>query len=145
MRYLQQGEQSMTRRLMVLVVLSIIVIGLSASFQPTQSAIPQPCAPDHEAWLAQIFEKMESIKPGMTRAALLQIYRTEGGRRRGLPPARLPRTFVNRDGPQFRIDVEFKSVAEPDDVNPSFATSVEDNRDIIVKMSKPYLQFAAAN
>ncbi len=135
----------MTRRLMVLVALSIIVIGVSASFRPTQSATPQPCTQDHEAWLAQVLEKMDSIKPGMTRAELLQIYQAEGGRRRGLPSARLPRTFVSRDCPQFRIDVEFNSVAGPDDGNPSFATSVEDNRDIIVKMSKPYLQFATAN
>ena len=135
----------MTRRLMVIVVFSIIVIGVSASFRPTQSAIPQPCAQDHAVWLAHVLEKMDSIKPGMTRAELLQIYQTDGGRLRGLPPARLPRTFVSRDCPQFRIDVEFKSVAGPEDGNPSFATSVEDNRDTIVSMSKPYLQFATAN
>ena len=91
----------MIRRLFVLVLFSIIVIGGSASLRPTQSAGPAPCAQDHAAWLTQVLEKMETIKPGMTRWDLLRVFRTESTRR----------TFtmgVSQDSPNFKIDVEFE-------------------------------------
>jgi hypothetical protein len=121
----------MIRRLFVLLLVSIIVVGGSASFRPAQSASAEPCAQDHEAWLTQVLGKMGTIKPGMTRWDLLKVFRTEGG---------LPRlfgmgggqTFVSQDCPYFKIDVEFKLVGVP-------------NQDVIVKVSKPYVQFAATN
>jgi len=72
----------MIQRRFVLLLLSIIVIGGSASFRPAQSANPEPCAQNHEAWLKQVSEKMETIKPGMTRWDLLKVLRTEGPPRR---------------------------------------------------------------
>jgi hypothetical protein len=80
---------------------------------------------------------METIKPGMTRWDLLHVFRTEGGvrtmfRKEGGPPGLLRETFVSQDCPNFKIDVEFKKVGIP-------------NRDVIVKVSKPYVQFAATN
>ena len=101
-------------------------------------------AQDHEAWLTPVLEKMETIKPGMTRQDLLKVFRTEGG----LPPKGLPglrRKFVNRDCPYFKVDVEFEPVARPEwesgqVLHPVWG--VEDSRDVIVKVSKPYVQFA---
>jgi len=84
---------------------------------------------------------METIKPGMTRADLLKVFTAEGG----LPPKglqRLRRTFVSRDCPYFKIAVEFEPVARLDPRNTVFLTSIEDSRDIIVKVSRPYLQLA---
>jgi hypothetical protein len=126
----------MIRRLLVLFLFSIIVIGNSASVRLAQSASPQPCVQDHEAWLADLLKKMDTIKPGITRAELLRVFRTEGG-----VPTGLRRTFVSRDCPQVKVDVEFKPVARADSFNDRVFFSVEDNRDIIVKVSKPYLQF----
>jgi hypothetical protein len=126
----------MTRRLFVLLLLSIIVIGGSASVRPMQSASPEPCAQDHKAWVTHALEQMETIKPGMTRQDLLKVFRTEGGLSTGLR-----RTFASRDCPYFKVVVEFKPVARPDRDNAGFVTSVEDSRDIIVKVSIPYLQF----
>jgi hypothetical protein len=123
----------MIRRLLVLVLLSIIALGGSASFQPTQSASPEPCAQDHDAWLRHVLEKMETIKPGMTRVDLLKVFKTDDG-----PPTGRRGTFFSRECPQFRVDVEFKPAAG--NVYFSFKTSPEDYRDIIVKVSKPYLQ-----
>ena len=125
----------MIRRLLVPVLLSIIAIGGTASFQPTQSASPEPCTQDREVWLRHVLERMETIKPGMTRVDLLKVFKTHDG-----PPTGLRGTFISRDCPQFRVDVEFKPVALPDRVYGSFVTSLEDYRDIIVKVSKPYLQ-----
>jgi hypothetical protein len=127
-------------RLFVLTSLSIVSIGFigsSASLRPTQSASQESCAQDHKAWVAHALEKMETIKPGMTRQDLLEVFRTEGGLSTGLR-----RTFVSRDCPYFKVVVEFKAVARPDSDNAGFVTLVEDNRDIIVKVSKPYLQFS---
>jgi hypothetical protein len=129
----------MIRRLFVLVLFSTIVIGGSASFRPTRSANPEPCAQSHEAWLKQVSEKMETIKPGMTRWDLLRVLRTEGTPRRRFtvgggpqPQGVLRESFVSQDCPYLRIDVELSGRDDP-------------IQDVIVKVSKPYLQFATTN
>ena len=130
----------MIQRLFVLLLLSVIVIGGSASFRPTQSASPEPCAQSHEAWLKQVSEKMEAIKPGMTRWDLLKVLRTDGTprprfRTMGGPPQILRESFVSRDCPYLKIDVEFDE----------FESGAVPNHDVIVKVSKPYLQLATTN
>jgi hypothetical protein len=130
----------MTWRLLVLLLLSIIIIGGSAFVRPLQSASPGPCTQDHAVWLTQVLERMETIKPGMTRWDLLQVFRTEGAPqtfRVGAPPVGAPpvlrETFVSQDCPYFKIVVEFQPTIGPP------------NRDVIVKVSKPYVQFSTAN
>jgi len=83
---------------------------------------------------------MEAIEPGMTRWDLLKVLRTEGTPRPrfrigGGPPQVLRESFVSQDCPYLKIDVEFESVAGLD----------VPNQDVIVKVSKPYLQFATTN
>src|SRR6266481_5591986 len=122
-------RQTMIRRFFVLLLLSTIVIGGSAFVRPLQSASPGPCTQDHAAWLTQVLERMETIKPGMTRWDLLRVFRTEGARptfTMGGAPTVLRETFVSQDCPYFKIDVEFQ---------PTFGIP---NRDVIVKVSKPY-------
>jgi hypothetical protein len=128
----------MIRGLFVLSLLSIIVIGGSASFRPARSANPEPCAQEHEAWLKQVFEKMVVIKPGMTRWDLVKVLRGEGAQRLtvGGPPSILRETFVSQDCPDLKIDVEFK---------PAPGRDIVSNQDVIVKVSKPYVQFATTN
>jgi hypothetical protein len=126
----------MIRRFFVLLLLSIIVIGGSAFVRPLQSASPDPCTQDHAAWLKQVMERMERIKPGMTRWDLLQVFKTEGARqtfRMEGAPSVLRETFVSQDCPYFKIVVEFQ---------PNLGGV---NRDVIVKVSKPYVQFSTAN
>jgi hypothetical protein len=135
----------MTRRLFMPVLLSIIVIGGSASFRPTQSASPQPCAQNHEVWLTHLTEKMETIKPGMTRWDVLKIFRADGGptiRKDGGLPTLLRQTFVSQDSPYLKIDVEFEPFTR---VNGLRGFLPADNRDVIVKVSKPYVQSATTN
>jgi len=126
----------MVQRLFVLLLLSMILIVDSASVRPARSASQERTTQDHIAWVNDTLKKMETIKPGMMRFDLLKIFRTEGGLSTGLR-----RTFVSQDCPYFKVDVEFKAVARPDSDNGRFVTLLEDNRDIIVKISKPYLQF----
>jgi hypothetical protein len=135
----------MIRRLFVFLLFSIGVIGVSASLRPTLSAGPQPCAQDHEVWLTHLTEKMETIKPGMTRWDVLKVFRTDGGppnrKDVGLPTL-LRQTFVSQDSPYFKIDVEFEPFTR---VNGSLGFLPTDNRDVIVKVSKPYVHFATTN
>jgi hypothetical protein len=53
--------------------------------------------------------------------------------------------FVSQDCPYFKIDVEFEPVARPDIGYGPLGFSPEDNRDVILKVSKPYVQFATTN
>jgi hypothetical protein len=80
---------------------------------------------------------METIKPGMTRGDILAVFTTGGGLSTGLR-----RTFVSRDCPYFKVDVEFKAVGRADCDKQGRVTLDEDSRDIIVKISRPYLQFS---
>ena len=127
----------MTRRFFVLSLLSIIVIGGSAFVRPLQSASSDPCTQDHAAWLKQVLQRMETIKPGMTRWDLLQVFRTEGARQtfrmESAPSGVLRETFVSQDCPYFKIAVEFQTKLGGG------------NQDVIVKVSKPYVQFSTAN
>jgi hypothetical protein len=78
---------------------------------------------------------MQTIKPGMTRRTLFSIFTTEGGLSTGLR-----RTYVSRDCPYFKVDVEFRAVGRPDRDESGRVTLVEDEQDIIVNVSRPYLQ-----
>jgi len=92
---------------------------------------------DHVTWVAQALKRIQTIKPRMTREALLKVFTTEGGLSTGLQ-----RTFVSRDCPYFKVDVEFRAVGRPDRDRDGRVTLVEDGQDIIVKISRPYLQFS---
>ena len=130
-------RQTMILRFFVLLLLSIIVVGGSAFVRPIQSASSAPCTQDHTAWLKQVSERMDSVKPGMTRWDVLQVFRTEGARQtfrmEGAPSGVLRETFVSQDCPYFKIAVEFQT---------QFGGG---NQDVIVKVSKPYVQFSTAN
>lgn len=92
----------------------------------------------HLAWVAEVLKHMQTIKPGMTRKTLLRVFTTEGGLSTGLH-----RTFVSRDCPYFKIDIEFQAVGRPNRDENGRVTLVECNEDIILKASTPYLQFSA--
>lgn len=91
----------------------------------------------HVAWVAEVLKRMQTIKPGMTRKRLLRVVTTEGGLSTGLQ-----RTFVSRDCPYFKINVEFQAVGRPNRDENGRVTLVEGNEDIILKASTPYLQFS---
>ena len=91
----------------------------------------------HLAWVTEVLKRMQTIKPGMTRKILLRVFTTEGGLSTGLQ-----RTFVSRDCPYFKIDVEFQAVGRPNRDENGRVTLVEGNEDIIHRPSTPYLQFS---
>jgi hypothetical protein len=90
----------------------------------------------HVAWVTEVLKRMQTIMPGMTREALYRVFTTEGGLSTGLQ-----RTFVSRDCPYFKVDVEFQATGRPDRDENGRVTLVEDGKDLILKISTPYLQF----
>jgi hypothetical protein len=124
----------MLKQLLGLVLLSSALTGCVASVQARPQASKQR---DHVAWVAEALKRMQTVKPGMTRTDLLRVFTTEGGQSTGLH-----RTYVSRDCPYFKVDVEFKPVGRPDRDADGRVTLVEGNQDIITKISRPYLQFS---
>jgi hypothetical protein len=130
----------MFRQLLMVLLLSITVIGGSASVQSTKPARTASCAQDHAAWLADVLKEMQAIEPGMTRKDLLKVFGTEGGL-----SSRLHRTFVSQDCPYCKVDIEFEPMVRRNGSDDGSVASVEDSGDVIVRVSKPYLQFSNAD
>jgi hypothetical protein len=95
------------------------------------------CSQTQVAWVEEVLTLIQTIKPGMTRKTLLSVFTTEGGLSTGLR-----RTYVSRDCPYFKVDVEFRAVGRHDRDEGGRVTLVEGDEDIIVKVSRPYLQFS---
>jgi hypothetical protein len=118
-------------------LLASAAIGGTNVLQASPSGDQGESCQAHLAWVAEVLKRMQTIKPGMTRKALLRVFKTEGGLATGLQ-----RTFVSRDCPYFKIDVEFQAVGRPARDEKGRATLVEANEDMILKASTPYLQFS---
>jgi len=129
----------MSTPLLALALLSTALLGpnaLRATPRPGQA----PPSMDHVSWVAEALKRIETIKPGMTRRELMNVFTTEGG----LSTA-LQRTFVSRDCPYFKIDVTFEAVGRPSRDRSGRVTREEGSDDIIVTISRPYLQFSRAD
>jgi hypothetical protein len=101
---------------------------------------------DHVQWVTDVLIKMQSIKPGMTKQALYEVFTMEGG----LVFSPYKRTFVSRDCPYFKVDVEFRAADvdpkrhddEPQDEKDDENFVGGNPADMIVNISTPYLQFS---
>jgi hypothetical protein len=125
----------MQRRNMLQLLVGTVADGFAP--QANSQENHQQCSQDRVAWVSNVLTRMQMIEPGMTRDALLTVFTTEGGLSTGLQ-----RTFVSRDCPYFKVDVEFQAVGRSDRDEIGRVTLVEDSRDIITKISPPYLQFS---
>ena len=119
-------------------IAAVIVIGAAVGSTLVGAARSQPTMrEDHVAWVAEGLKRMQTIKPGMTRKELLLVFTTEGGL-----STPLRRTFVSRDCPYFKVDVEFEAVGRPSRDSDGRVTMVEGDQDRIIEISRPYLQFS---
>jgi hypothetical protein len=115
-----------------LFTLSLTVISLPAQSSQTSKVQTE--------WIAGSLKEIQKIKVGMTRADLLKVFTTEGGLSSGLS-----RTYVYRECPYIKVDVEFEAVGRPARDAEGRVTLAEGGRDIIVKISKPYLEWSVSD
>lgn len=117
----------------IFAVVMWVVLLMATPFQEVAMKA-QPCTRrDHVAWVIEALKRMQTIKPGMTREALLGVFTTESG-----PWTSMQRRFVSRDCPFFKVDVEFRRAigrAKRD------WRHDEDPTDVILTISRPYLEF----
>jgi hypothetical protein len=122
-------------------VLALIVLALALGSGCAQTERTQTDSnPQHVQWVAESLKVMQLVKPGMTRADLLRVFTTEGGESTGLR-----RTYVYRQCPYFKVDVEFEAVGRPARDSEGRVTLVESGADTIKTLSRPYLQFSVVD
>jgi hypothetical protein len=127
----------MVRPLLLVVLLSVAAIAGSSPAGMMRSGHQKQCSQEQREWVGQTLQRMQTIKPGMSRKDLLEVFTTEGGLSTGLK-----RTFVSQDCPYFKVDVEFEAVGRPSRDEEGRVTLVEDDRDVIVQISRPYVQLS---
>jgi hypothetical protein len=127
----------MMQRRHVFVLLASAAIDGANALQASPTRDQGQSSQVHVAWVADVLKRMQAIKPGMTRKTLFTAFTTEGGLSTGVQ-----RTFVSRDCPYFKVDVEFQAVGRPNRDENGRVTLVESDEDIIFKVSTPYLQFS---
>ena len=110
------------------VIQVILVLGFVIAPHPAKGAAVNP---DFTKQVSDILSECGKIVPGSTRTDLLKVFTTEGGLSQ---PMR--RTFVHRQCPYIKVDVEFTPSS------PSQSRQKEEPTDVIVKISKPYLEFS---
>jgi hypothetical protein len=120
-----------------LVLRRLLCVPLFVAITMSTGCVQRQRQLDHAAWVADALRRMQTIKPGMTRTDLLKVFKTEGG-----IPTTLHRTFVSRDWPYFKVDVEFQAVGRPNRDASGRVTMVDGSKDRIVKISRPYVQFS---
>lgn len=122
-------------------LLAGMAAGGAGAYQYRQWPPPQPTerrsSQDHVAWVAEVLTRMQTIGPGMTREALLKVFRREGGISTGMR-----RTYVSRDCPYFKVDVDFQAAGQPSRDENGREGLIEGSQDIILKISRPYLGFS---
>jgi hypothetical protein len=81
---------------------------------------------EHTAWISTALSRMQTIKVGMTRSELMNVFTTEGGL-----STTSQRTYVYRECPYIKVDVTFAP-----------SSREELPTDKIVKVSRPYLAWS---
>jgi hypothetical protein len=127
----------MQRRRAVL-LLAGVTVGGGSVLQAMSTQGQEQSSQAYVAWVSEVLQRIQTIKPGMTRKALLTVFTTEGG----LLFDGLKRTFVSRDCPYFKVDVEFRAVGRPDRDADGRPMLDEGEEDVILKVSRPYLEFS---
>jgi len=133
------------RRLMIAAAITTLACGawLLSKPPPARSGEPAPAAGSRidpaqlTEWVTIALKQMQTIQPGATREELLKVFITEGG----LSTATW-RTYVHRDCPYTKVDVEFKLADWPERDKDGRLSLEERPNDVVTKISRPYLQWS---
>jgi hypothetical protein len=119
-----------------ILVLTVLMLGAASNPSVGRPRQRRDAGAEHVRWVAAVLKHIGTITPGMTRRQLQTVFATEGGLFTGLR-----RTYVTRECGYFKVDVEFRPVGRPERDQDGRVTLVEDDRDIITNVSRPYLQW----
>ena len=121
-------------RMVSLVVAAFIGVGVAVGQSPVK---PLTVDPALVRSMDQVLKDVSSIQPGMTRGELLRIFMPEGGL-----ATRDGQQFVYRRCPYIKVIVNFH---KPDDADVDWGNAPEDewNGDVILSISKPFLESAS--
>ena len=116
-------------RFFAMAALATLTVGVSLGARPSaQSDLDH----QHAAWVLDCLARMETVKPGMTRADLFKVFKEEGGIYSGTWGH-----YVLKECPYFKVDVVFE---------PAVAGSLGSSpTDTIKTISRPYIQRSILN
>jgi hypothetical protein len=115
----------------LLLLLATCVVPAQESIRPAQRGSEIDL--EHTKWIDSVMRSILTIKPGATRRRLLRAFMEEGGM-----STRTQRTYVYRQCPYIKVDVQFAAVGDNDG-------SREMLEDKIVMISRPYLDYSVAD
>lgn len=112
--------------------------------KPTFRAIRPPILADtRPPWeKLTLLEKarMHTIKVGMTRAQLMEVYQRAGGLTAARNTAPLIGTYSYQKCEYYKVNVEFAPVQPPVRGEDGILRTAEDPQDVITKISPPFLE-----
>ena len=118
----------------LLVLLVMTIAGVPAQDTVIDARGRGPIDQEHTNWINHVMRSISTIKPGMTRKDLFTVFTEEGGL-----STRTRRSYVYKYCPYIKVDVEFS----PADIDAyPHAAATENPEDRIVKLSRPYLEYA---
>ena len=122
------------KKLGLLSIVSIFSIGLNVL------AVEPESTQNLTTLIESSLREIQTIKVGMTRNELFKVFTTEGGLSSGLQ-----RTYAYRECPYIKVDVEFQAIGRNARDADGRVTLVESDKDIIEKLSRPYLEWSIAD
>lgn len=117
--------------------LFVILLYAFALIVAAQSVQDSRKSEEHTKWIAESLIEMKTIKAGQTRGELLKVFTEEGG-----ISTVNNRTYVYRKCPNIKVDVQFESFGQTKIDAEGNQRLIEDNRDKIKSISKPYLEWS---
>ena len=118
----------MMKTLVSLLALGLVTLLSAAAILPSSKSSQ---ADEHTQWIAKSLKEIEGVKVGMTRADLLRVFKEEGG-----ISTRTWRRYVYHQCPYIKVDVEFEPIGESENKR------IQNPQDKIIKISKPFLEWA---
>ncbi len=118
----------------LLVVLVATAAGVPAQEFAIDAQSPVQTDREHTEWIDQVMRSIATIKPGMARKELFNVFAGEGGL-----STRTRRMYVYKLCPYIKVEVELSPV---NGIGTRQATTHEDPDDKIVKISRPYLEYS---
>lgn len=96
--------------------------------------------PQQTRWAIQALTEMQTVHVGMTRAQLEYVFEPAGGVYLARATAPLIGVYSYRRCAYFKVNVEFQPVRKPQKDKFGSVWTPEDPKDVITKISKPFLE-----